>query len=68
MKLLRVLAVPAALTLVAACGGGGTPSAAQSTAPGSTATGHHGRPPGQPDHGPAARDGRGDRPAARWSC
>lgn len=30
MKLLRVLAVPAALTLVAACGGGGSPSAAQS--------------------------------------
>ena len=32
MKLLRVLAVPAALTLVAACGGGG-PSAPQSRAP-----------------------------------
>jgi len=30
VKLLRVLAVPAALTLVAACGGGGSPSAAQS--------------------------------------
>ncbi len=30
MKLLRVLAVPAALTLVAACGGGGSPGAAQS--------------------------------------
>ncbi len=35
MKLLRVLAVPAALILVAACGGGGSPGAAQSTAPGS---------------------------------
>ena len=32
MKLLRVLAVPAALTLVAACGGGGTPAAQQGTA------------------------------------
>ncbi len=32
MKLLRVLAVPAALTLVAACGGGGTPSAPQGKA------------------------------------
>lgn len=37
MKLLRVLAVPAALTLVAACGGGGTPSAPQSTATSSSA-------------------------------
>ena len=37
MKLLRVLAVPAALTLVAACGGGGTPSAPQSTATNSSA-------------------------------
>ena len=36
MKLLRVLAVPAALVLVAACGGGGSPGASQSTAPGST--------------------------------
>jgi len=32
VKLLRVLAVPAALTLVAACGGGGTPSAPPGTA------------------------------------
>jgi hypothetical protein len=32
VKLLRVLAVPAALTLVAACGGGGTPSAQQGKA------------------------------------
>jgi len=32
VKLLRVLAVPAALTLVAACGGGGTPSAHQAKA------------------------------------
>jgi hypothetical protein len=32
VKLLRVLAVPAALTLVAACGGGGTPSAQQAKA------------------------------------
>ncbi len=32
MKLLRVLAVPAALTLVAACGGGGTSGAPHSTA------------------------------------
>jgi len=32
VKLLRVLAVPAALTLVAACGGGGSPSAPQSGA------------------------------------
>jgi hypothetical protein len=32
VKLLRVLAVPAALTLVAACGGGGTPAASPSTA------------------------------------
>ena len=38
MKLLRVLAVPAALTLVAACGGGGSPGAAQSTAPSSSAS------------------------------
>jgi WD40-like Beta Propeller Repeat len=40
VKLLRVLAVPATLTLVAACGGGGTQSATQSTAasPASTAT------------------------------
>jgi hypothetical protein len=40
VKLLRVLAVPATLTLVAACGGGATPSAAQSTAtsPGASAT------------------------------
>ncbi len=37
MKLLRVLAVPAALTLVAACGGGGTASAPQSTATSSSA-------------------------------
>jgi hypothetical protein len=37
VKLLRVLAVPAALTLVAACGGGGTPSAPQSTATSSSA-------------------------------
>ena len=39
MKLLRALAVPAVpavLILVAACGGGGSPGAAQSTAPGST--------------------------------
>ena len=36
MKLLRVLAVPAALTLVAACGGGSSPNAAQSTAAAST--------------------------------
>ena len=36
MKLLRVLAVPAALVLVAACGGGSSPGASQSTAPGST--------------------------------
>ncbi len=40
MKLLRVLAVPATLTLLAACGGGGTPSASQATAtsPGASAT------------------------------
>ena len=40
MKLLRVLAVPAALTLVAACGGGGSPGAAQSatTSPRAPAT------------------------------
>ena len=40
MKLLRVLAWPAALTLVAACGGGGSPSAAQSgtASPKTTAT------------------------------
>ena len=37
MKLLRVLAVPAALVLVAACGGG-SPSASHSTAPGSRPT------------------------------
>ena len=36
MKLLPVLAVPAALILVAACGGGGSPGAAQSTAPAPT--------------------------------
>jgi WD40-like Beta Propeller Repeat len=40
VKLLRVLAVPATLTLVAACGGGGTPSASQTTptSPGAPAT------------------------------
>jgi hypothetical protein len=44
VKLLRVLAVPAALTLVTACGGGGTPGTSQSTAtspPSSAATGAH---------------------------
>jgi hypothetical protein len=40
VKLLRVLAVPATLTLVTACGGGATPSASQSaaTSPGAAAT------------------------------
>jgi hypothetical protein len=40
VQLLRVLAVPATLILVAACGGGGTPSASQTTAtsPGASAT------------------------------
>ena len=45
MKLLRVLAVPAALTLVAACGGGGSPGASPSTAPGSTAAATKGAHP-----------------------
>ena len=58
MKLLRVLAVPAALVLVAACGGGGSPGASQSTAPGSTpsaTTGAH--PVGQTTARPPAMVG-----------
>ena len=57
MKLLRVLAVPAALTLVAACGGG-SPSASTSTAAGSTAPATKGaRPVSQTTARPPAMAG-----------
>ena len=45
MKLLRMLAVPATLTLVAACGGGGTAGAPQSTSASPAATGTTGAHP-----------------------
>ena len=57
MKLLRVLAVPAALTLVAACGGSGTPGAAA----------EHGREPGAAGHDEGATRSARPRPGPpRW--